>query len=616
MSWIGIAIVGHLLNAIAFIVDKTLLSSAFKRSGTYAAVIGLFSALVLALSPWLSHWPDPLTWFAIGAFGISFVFAMWGFFEALSRAETSRVVPVIGSLIPLFTLFTAAIVVQERLTGRTLIGLAILILATLLLTRSGDKKNHLDRATLLICVGSAFLFAISTATGKFAFERAPFLDVFLLSRLFAAGTALLIPAVSKPVRDELLALIKPKKQKGGPGYGAAALMLFGQICGAIGFVGVQYAISMGSATVVNALQAVQYAAIVLIAWLGGKKLASLLKEERTAKALVHKGLAIILVGIGLAFVSWMPPHLFTRYGITWSMPYAQSLGIDGWKGFERAMKELNPAHVRIMAYWSEIEKERGTYDFTELDYQVNTAERYGVPVTIAMGERLPRWPECWLPDWSMTLMDDERHEAQMAYLKAVYEHEKDHMGIAGWQIENEPLLSSFQSCPGMTKDLVIRELRYVREQEKMRVRSRPVGTTDSGELSTWLHFPGETDQLGVSVYRVVTNPLFGTVRWLLPADFYAMKAFFVHPWTGTIYVSEMQMEPWSDQALTKTPIMDQMKQFPVNRMNVNLDYASRLEMPAVDFWGAEWWLWMEEKQNHPEYWQAAKDFLTQPAVYH
>ncbi len=79
-------------------------------------------------------------------------------------------------------------------------------------------------------------------------------------------------------------------------------MAAGQASGAVGFVGVQYAISLGSATVVNALQAVQYAAIVLVAWLGGKKLAALLKEDLTRRTLLIKGVAIGLVGIGLVLV--------------------------------------------------------------------------------------------------------------------------------------------------------------------------------------------------------------------------------------------------------------------------------------------------------------------------
>jgi drug/metabolite transporter (DMT)-like permease len=608
MSWIAIAIAGHLLNAIAFIVDKTLLSGSFKRSGTYAATIGLFSAIALVLAPWAGVPQAVSSWIAIAVFGIAFVIAMWGFFEALSRAETSRVVPVVGSLIPLFTLVLAALLVHERLTGRALIGLFILVAATLLLTRSGDKKHHLDLGTFWICIGSALLFAVSAAAGKFAFQQETFLDVFFWSRLFAAASAFLIPVLSSGVREELGQLLRPTKRKEGLVTRGVLLMLVGQACGALGFVGVQFAISQGSATVVNALQAVQYAAIVLIAWLGGKRLAKLLKEDRTPSVLLQKGSAIILVAIGLGLVSIMPASVAVHYGFTWSMPYARELGLDPRAVFDAALADLHPDHVRVLAYWSEIEKQKGNYDFSDLDWQLDEAAKTGVPVTLAVGARLPRWPECWTPDWVTNMAGQDRDDMQMEFLKTVYRHEQDRVGISDWQIENEPLLTSFQSCPGLTKELVSQELAWVRGEERKRVAPRPVGTTDSGELSTWLHFPGQTDELGVSVYRVVSNPLFGTIDWILPADFYADKAALVTRATGKIYVSEFQMEPWFNQPLTKTPIQDQIAQFSTERMAKNFDYATRIELSRVDFWGIEWWEWMKE-QGHPEYWNMAKAFF-------
>lgn len=301
MSWLVAAIVGHLLNAVAFIIDKTLLSSAFKRSGTYAAVIGLLSSTILILLPLVNPNQTPAVWVAIMIFGSVFIIAMWAFFEALSRAETSRIVPVVGSLIPIFTLIDSAIFVNERLAPRIFLGLAFLLAATILLTRGGEKKRRLDLMTLGLCISAAFLFAASSVSGKYAFSHAPFMDAFVLSRVFSIAIAIAIPLFLPAVREEIRSLIKPKSGQ-GPGPKHAALMFVGQACGALGFVGVQYAISLGSATVVNALQAVQYAAIVLVAWFGGAKLAALLKEEHSQKAILLKVVAIALVGIGLVLV--------------------------------------------------------------------------------------------------------------------------------------------------------------------------------------------------------------------------------------------------------------------------------------------------------------------------
>lgn len=302
MNWLIAAIGGHLLNAAAFIIDKTLLTNAFKRSGTYATVIALLSSSILIFLPITDPYLQPSTWIAIAIFGSVFVLAIWAFFEALSHAETSRIVPIVGSLIPVFTLIDSAIFVDERLAPRVLVGLVFLLAATYLLTRGGEKGTRLSFHTLGLCVTAAFLFAASSVSGKYAFEHTPFFDAFVLSRLFSIPFAIAIPLWLPNVRTELRAMFKPHPSGEGPRPVHALLMFIGQGSGALGFIGVQYAISLGSATVVNALQAVQYAAIVIVAWFGGPKLASLLKEDHKPRTILIKSFAIVLVCIGLAFV--------------------------------------------------------------------------------------------------------------------------------------------------------------------------------------------------------------------------------------------------------------------------------------------------------------------------
>jgi hypothetical protein len=44
-------------------------------------------------------------------------------------------------------------------------------------------------------------------------------------------------------------------------------------------------------------------------------------------------------------------------------------------------------------------------------------------------------------------------------------------------------------------------------------------------------------------------------------------------------------------------------------MRNSFQYSRKLGMASVDFWGVEWWLWMKEKRNHPEFWEEAKAFF-------
>lgn len=302
ISWLSIAIIGHLLNAVAFIVDKALLSTAFKRSGTYAVLIGGLSSVVLIALPWTTA-PPVEALVPIFGFGALFVLAIWLFFEALSHAEASRVVPVIGSLVPVFTLSITSILIGERLSVNGYFGFALLVLATGVLSY-GKRGERLAAKTALVCILSAFLFASSSALGKISFQQTVFLDVFVWSRFAAIFVSGLIAFYAPGVKAELVKLSRPKTHsKVEQETNALAYMLFGQFCGAIGFVLLQFAISQGSASIVNALQAIQYVILILVAWFGGTYLRQVLREHVSMRIVIVKSIAICFVAVGLYLVS-------------------------------------------------------------------------------------------------------------------------------------------------------------------------------------------------------------------------------------------------------------------------------------------------------------------------
>lgn len=338
--------------------------------------------------------------------------------------------------------------------------------------------------------------------------------------------------------------------------------------------------------------------------------------KKRSRRTSHRILYVLVPLLGLLvfvlfFFVGTPPATETDYGFTWSVPYAQSLGIDPDAGLETALKDLRPDRIRIPAYWKEIEGERGRYDFSALDRQLEIAARYETPVILAIGSRVPRWPECWEPEWVTALSDvSERRTIQLDYLYALYERYKDHPTIGAWQVENEAFYDYFVACPGLTRRLVVDEMRYVRAQEAEREIPRPVYTGDSGEWSLWLGFAGETDGVGVTTYRTVGTKNFGALNhWYITPMTYWRKAQLLRPFIGEVYVSELQMEPWTVLGVLKTPLEVQYETFSLDQMQANFEYATRMGLPAVGFWGVEWWLWMKETQGHPEFWEEGKAFF-------
>ncbi len=306
MTWFLLALIGHLANGVAFIIDKVLLGSAFRRSATYAGLVGALSVLVVFAIPWMGRWPVGGEWIGPLLSGATFVLALWAFFAALSRAEASRVVPIVGSLIPILTLVGSYLFLNERLADQTILGFVILIIATIIL--SGGGKGRLNQQTVWIAVLSAMLFAFSTITGKAAYDSLGFLEGFIITRLGAVAISIFILCVlDREAGREFLSILrstnkKTSKKNKQPGKGSAILALVGQSLGAVGFLFVQWAISKGSPTIVNSMQAVQYAILLIVGLALRKRAPKLLGEDVSSNILMVKVGALILTAIGMALI--------------------------------------------------------------------------------------------------------------------------------------------------------------------------------------------------------------------------------------------------------------------------------------------------------------------------
>ena len=134
-----------------------------------------------------------------------------------------------------------------------------------------------------------------------------FLGPFIVSRIGALLISIFIVfVIDREALGELRAIFFPKHRTSKhkqPGVLSAVLALVGQTCGAVGFVLVQIGASRGSISIVNALQAVQYALLVLIAIALRSKREQLLGEQLTRNSLMIKLTALALTACGLYLIT-------------------------------------------------------------------------------------------------------------------------------------------------------------------------------------------------------------------------------------------------------------------------------------------------------------------------
>jgi len=317
--------------------------------------------------------------------------------------------------------------------------------------------------------------------------------------------------------------------------------------------------------------------------------------------------------LGVVLAIWLitlnagpkPPKI--DYGVTFSEPYAKSLGLDWKQAYLAALDDLKVRHLRLSAYWDEVEKQKDVYDWTDLDFQVNEASSRNGQIVLALGRRLPRWPECHDPQWIGKLSQDEEQTNQLSYLEAVVKHYQNNPHIVMWQVENEAFLSTFGICPKLDVAFLDKEIALVKQLDP----SRPILITDSGELDYWFSAGNRGDVFGTTFYRYVfsdvlkrywTNPI--------PAWLYRLKGGvlrLLHP-GKQIVIIELEAEPWTTKGILSTPIDEQFKTMSLDHFNTITKVAAGTGFSPQYLWGVEWWYWVKT-QGHPEFWEAAKKLV-------
>lgn len=339
-----------------------------------------------------------------------------------------------------------------------------------------------------------------------------------------------------------------------------------------------------------------------------------MKHQRLLKYPILIAIFIIIVFIFLWLADLVADKLLTKpqplYGLTFSTYYTRQLGLDPQEVYLATLKDLKAKNLRIPIYWNEVEKEEGKFDFGEIDQLFDQAWDTDIKIILAIGYKVPRWPECFAPDWSTDLEDRKMQEKILTLVKATVNHFKDRPEIVAWQVENEPFLN-FGLCRMFDESFLKQEVEIVRALD-----SRPVILTDSGELSLWVTAMKHSDVLGTSLYRIVWNPIFGFFRYPFPPLYYNLKAFLTQklfaPSTRGVFVSELQAEPWSSgKHLAQTPLTEQIKLFSLKDFQDVVEFTSKTRIKDQYFWGNEWWYWMK-KQGYPQYWDFAKKLFHSP----
>ena len=299
------------------------------------------------------------------------------------------------------------------------------------------------------------------------------------------------------------------------------------------------------------------------------------------------------------------------WGVTFSTIYAKQLELDPMQAYLAMLEDLRVTRIRIPVYWQEVEptEEELGYNFDFYDALLLEAERRNVKVMLTIGRRVPRWPECHVPEWARAVSESEQRELVLRLLRAEVEHFKNSKAVVAWQVENEPFVFFFGECPKISESFFASEVSLVRELDP----SREIVVSDSGELSLWLKAAQYADVFGTTMYRVVPSiDRKHFTKWIYPAWLYNKKANFMYRFRRHLkdaIVVELQAEPWAQNSDIKNlSFEEQSRSFNQEQFRDNIRFVRDTNFKEVYFWGAEWWYWAK-LHGHPEFWDIAKDLF-------
>jgi uncharacterized membrane protein len=301
MSWLLFAFSGPVLWAISVHLDKYIVERFFKTSNV--VVLLLFTAFIgLVMLPFIWFFEPSVTKPGAGSIalmmlsGILYMTGMLFYLRALQSEEASVVAPFFQAG-PLFGYVLGYLVLGETLSSRQMAGGALIIVGALAVSvRFGQNVKAFNVRLAVLMLTCGFIMALSSLIFKvFAIEVEFWTTVFWMFVGEAVfGVAMLLIA---DYRRELLALLRSN---------TAALLSINasnELINLGGGLGNRFALTLAPLSLVQAVGSTTTLFVFAFGVVLSLCCPGLGRETLSARELAQKGIAAILVALGVALVT-------------------------------------------------------------------------------------------------------------------------------------------------------------------------------------------------------------------------------------------------------------------------------------------------------------------------
>jgi hypothetical protein len=333
-----------------------------------------------------------------------------------------------------------------------------------------------------------------------------------------------------------------------------------------------------------------------------------------------------------------------RIGANISPLEAEYNEVGYWDAIAEALR-LNLDYVRIGAYWNEIERRDGEFDFSHLDPYLEAAEARGVPVILTMGMKTPVWPEFHIPWWvwesiplpptGLVSRDERLRDLAGRFVRRVAERYAGVRNIVMLQVENEPF-EPVLTERGWTLDesFLRQQVGLVREADRL---SRPILLTayvatsrvvsglqqmikrPTGRLVADMIMGSRPDSTLIDLADVVGLDVYPGIGWLAIGQPMYLRAEsdedFAHlfAWRDAVeaagkgvMIAEAQAKPWEpgDKAYKAAITPSFMPEDLPGWIAQLAGYG----FGQITLWGVEHWIWHRDNGN-ADWWRIGERLL-------
>jgi drug/metabolite transporter (DMT)-like permease len=311
--WLTLGLLGSLAFAVVGVMDKFIISKSVARPVVYTFYSTIISLIAFVAIPFGAGFPTGIIEFCVYlASGLLFGFGLWAMYVSFAKSEVSHVGPLIGAATAFFTVIFGMIFLGEYLHGLKILAVILLIAGALLISFEKSRRHQGIHMGMLWAVISGLLLAGSHIFAKYAYDSYGFFKGFVWTRgtMGFLGLFLLIcgcyPSVNRAIHK---IFGKNNNGKNNNNHNQPVgqknplwLILSDKALGIVGVILIQYAMAVGTASGVQALGGVQYALLIIIVALLSRFWPKIYRETYTHGEIVQEVAAVIIIGVGLAFL--------------------------------------------------------------------------------------------------------------------------------------------------------------------------------------------------------------------------------------------------------------------------------------------------------------------------